>query len=234
LYAESFRPSGACFASFTAAHLFFKAATIRALPANRVTGEIWSCEDGPNGGDEVNILQPGHNYGWPIITYGMNYDGTPITDHMAQAGMHQPVTYWVPSIATSPITFYTGNRFPEWKNNLFLGSLQTQELVRIAIDGHSVTHREILFKGIGRVRDVVNGLGVEPPEEDGDAEITDAMRMVIDMDPLIHSKNIQVQTNDRVVRLSGAVESDEESKEAERDAWCLFGVNRVENLLSVG
>ena len=121
-----------------------------------VTGELWETEHGPRGGDELNILQPGHNYGWPVITYGMNYDGTPITDHTAQAGMEQPITYWVPSIATGPIAFYTGSRFPQWKSNLFLGSLATQELRRLVIDGHSVTHQEILFKGIGRVRDIVN------------------------------------------------------------------------------
>ncbi len=121
------------------------------------TGELWESEHGPRGGDELNILHRGHNYGWPIITYGMNYDGTPITDHTAQPGMDQPVTYWVPSIATGPISFYTGNCFPQWKNNLFLGSLAAQELRRLVIEGDSVTHQEILFKGIGRVRDVVNG-----------------------------------------------------------------------------
>jgi aldose sugar dehydrogenase len=121
------------------------------------TGELWEAEHGPRGGDELNILHPGHNYGWPVITYGINYDGTPITDHTAQEGMDQPITYWVPSIAASPITFYTGNRFPQWKNNLFLGALAGQELRRLVIDGHSVTHQEIVLKGIGRVRDVVNG-----------------------------------------------------------------------------
>jgi glucose/arabinose dehydrogenase len=126
------------------------------LAFSPVTGELWEAEHGPRGGDELNILHPGHNYGWPVITYGMNYDGTPITDHTAQAGMDQPVTYWVPSIATSPIAFYTGNKFPHWKNNLFLGSLAAQELRRLVIHGHSVAHQEILFKGIGRVRDVVN------------------------------------------------------------------------------
>ncbi len=122
-----------------------------------VTGELWEAEHGPRGGDELNIVRKGHNYGWPVITYGMNYDGTPITDHTAQKGMDQPITYWVPSIATGPITFYTGDRFPQWKNNLFLGSLAAEELRRLVIDRKSVTHQEILFKGIGRVRDVVNG-----------------------------------------------------------------------------
>jgi aldose sugar dehydrogenase len=127
------------------------------LAFSPVTGELWEAEHGPRGGDELNVLQRGHNYGWPVITYGMNYDGTPITDHTAQPGMDQPITYWVPSIATSPITFYNGNRFPQWKNNLFLGSLAAQELRRLVINGHVVTHQEVLFKGIGRVRDVVNG-----------------------------------------------------------------------------
>ena len=127
------------------------------LTFSPVTGELWESEHGPRGGDELNILHPGHNYGWPLTTYGMNYDGTPITNHLTREGMDQPVTYWVPSIATSPLTFYTGDRFPEWKNNLFLGSLATQELVRLVVDGGKVMHQEILFKGIGRVRDIVNG-----------------------------------------------------------------------------
>jgi glucose/arabinose dehydrogenase len=127
------------------------------LAFNPVTGDLWESEHGPRGGDELNILHPGHNYGWPIISYGINYDGTPMTDQLSKDGMDQPVTYWVPSIAASPITFYTGNRFPQWKNNLFVGSLAAQELRRLVVEGHSVTHQEILFKGIGRVRDVVNG-----------------------------------------------------------------------------
>ena len=127
------------------------------LSFNPLTGDLWEAEHGPRGGDELNILYPGHNYGWPVITYGINYDGTPITDHTAQAGMDQPVTYWVPSIAASPIAFYTGDRFPQWKDNLFVGSLAAQELRRLVVDGHAVTHQEILFKGIGRVRDVVVG-----------------------------------------------------------------------------
>lgn len=127
------------------------------LAFSPVTGELWESEHGPRGGDELNILHAGHNYGWPVITYGMNYDGTPITDHMTQKGMDQPVTYWVPSIATGPIAFYTGSRLPQWKNDLFLGSLATQELRRLTIAGESVTHQEVLFKGIGRVRDLVNG-----------------------------------------------------------------------------
>jgi aldose sugar dehydrogenase len=127
------------------------------LAFSPVTGEMWESEHGPRGGDELNVIQKGHNYGWPVITYGMNYDATPITDHTGQPGMDQPMTYWVPSIAASPVAFYTGNRFPGWKNNLFVGSLQAEELRRLELDGHKITHQEILFKGLGRVRDVANG-----------------------------------------------------------------------------
>lgn len=126
------------------------------LAFNPVTGDLWESEHGPRGGDELNILQPGHNYGWPLVTFGMNYDGTPITDHTAQPGMQDPITYWVPSIAASPIAFYTGDHFPQWKNNLFVGALASQELRRLVIDNQSVTHQELLLKGIGRVRDLVN------------------------------------------------------------------------------
>ena len=127
------------------------------LAFNPVTGDLWESEHGPRGGDELNILRPGHNYGWPVTTYGMNYDGTPITDHLTRDGTDQPVTCWVPSIAVSPLAFYTGSRFPQWKNNLFLGSLAAQELLRLVVNGGKVTHQEVLFKGIGRVRDVLNG-----------------------------------------------------------------------------
>jgi len=127
------------------------------LAISPVSGDLWEAEHGPRGGDELNILRAGHNYGWPVITYGMNYDGTPITDHLTHDGMEQPVTCFVPSIAASPIMFYTGNRFPQWKNNLLLGSLQTQQLLRLVVDGKKVTHQEILFRRIGRVRDLEMG-----------------------------------------------------------------------------
>jgi glucose/arabinose dehydrogenase len=127
------------------------------LAFNPATGNLWELEHGPRGGDELNIIRPGRNYGWPVTTYGMNYDGTPITGETSRPGMEQPVMNWVPSIATSGITFYTGDRIPEWKGNLFVASLAAQELRRLELRGNSVTHQEILFKGIGRVRDIVNG-----------------------------------------------------------------------------
>jgi glucose/arabinose dehydrogenase len=86
----------------------------------------------------------------------MNYDGTPITDQTAAPGMEQPIVHWTPSIATGAIAFYTGDRFPNWKHNLFVGALAGQELRRLVIDGHTVTSQEVLFKNLGRVRDVID------------------------------------------------------------------------------
>ncbi|WNG38632.1 PQQ-dependent sugar dehydrogenase [Archangium violaceum] len=127
------------------------------LTRHPVTGELWEAEHGPRGGDELNRIEPGHNYGWPVITYGMNYDGTPMTDRTAQEGMEQPVLHWTPSIAVSAIDFYTGSRFPQWKNDLLVGALAQQELRRLRIEDGKVVHQEVLFKDIGRVRDVVSG-----------------------------------------------------------------------------
>src|SRR5690606_32165195 len=127
------------------------------LDVDPVTGGLYDAEHGPRGGDELNLVQKGRNYGWPVITYGMNYDGTPMTDKTAQEGMEQPVTYWVPSIAVSSIAFYTGDRFPQWKNNLFVASLAQQELRRLELKDGKVTHQEVLFKGVGRLRDIVVG-----------------------------------------------------------------------------
>lgn len=128
------------------------------LARHPVTGELWEAEHGPRGGDELNLIQRSHNYGWPIITYGMNYDGTPITDKTSKDGMDQPIVHWTPSIAVCAINFYTGDRFPKWKNNLLVTALAQQELRRLVIEGHQVSKQEILFKGIGRVRYVTTGL----------------------------------------------------------------------------
>ncbi len=128
------------------------------LARHPVTGELWEAEHGPRGGDEINWIRKGLNYGWPLITYGMDYNGAPITSGLtAQAGLEQPVTYWTPSIAVCAITFYTGAKFPRWKNNLFVTALAQQELRRLVIDGHQVVEQEVLFKDIGRVRYVANG-----------------------------------------------------------------------------
>jgi glucose/arabinose dehydrogenase len=127
------------------------------LARHPVTGELWATEHGPRGGDELNRIQSGRNYGWPVISYGMNYDGTPITDRTAQEGMEQPVLHWTPSIAVSAVDFYTGSRFPQWKNDLLVGALAQEELRRVKLEGGKVVHQEVLFKGVGRVRDVVSG-----------------------------------------------------------------------------
>jgi glucose/arabinose dehydrogenase len=127
------------------------------LAKHPVTGELYDAEHGPRGGDEINHARVGRNYGWPIITYGMNYDGTPMTELTAKEGLEQPVTYWTPSIAVCAIDFYVGDRFPRWKNDLLVSSLAAEDLRRLRIDGDRLVKQEVLFKGVGRLRDVVVG-----------------------------------------------------------------------------
>jgi glucose/arabinose dehydrogenase len=123
------------------------------------TGEVWTHEHGPQGGDEVNIIRPGINYGWPMITYGVNYvTGTQIGEGTHKAGMAQPLYYWIPSIAPSGMTFYAGDKFPRWQGNLFVGALKDQMLVRLSLNGEKVVSEERLFKNLlGRIRDVSQG-----------------------------------------------------------------------------
>lgn len=121
------------------------------------SGELWEVEHGPRGGDELNLVLPGRNYGWPVITYGMNYDGTPITHLTAQPGMEQPVLHWTPSIAVCALDVYVGDRFPRWRNDLLVSSLAAEELRRLRVVDGRVSGQEVLFKGIGRIRDVVVG-----------------------------------------------------------------------------
>ncbi len=118
------------------------------------TGEIWETEHGPKGGDELNIIKPGKNYGWPVISYGINYDGTVLTELTKKEGLEQPVTYWVPSIAPCGMTFVKGDRYKNWKNNILIGSLRFAYLERVELDGNRVIHQEKLQEGIGRVRNV--------------------------------------------------------------------------------
>lgn len=120
-----------------------------------LTGELWITEHGPRGGDELNLVKPGLNYGWPVISYGINYDGTILTELKEKEGMEQPVFYWTPSIAPCGMIFITGNRYKNWSYNLLVGSLRFQYLERMVISQHSVIHREKLLEGIGRVRNVV-------------------------------------------------------------------------------
>jgi len=135
------------------------------LAVNPVSGEIWENEDGPNGGDEVNVLQPGKNYGWPVISYGRFYLGPRVSEKPWQEGMELPLVFWVPSIAVSGMTFYTGDRFPNWKNNLFVGGMRQGEVPR---SGHmqridfndkwEELHRESILRELqNRIRDIRQG-----------------------------------------------------------------------------
>ncbi len=122
------------------------------------TGEIWDNEHGPRGGDEINIIEPGANYGWPVVTYGINYSGTEITDKTEMEGMTQPIHYWVPSIAPSGMAFISSEKYgTDWKGSVLVGSLKFQYLERLAMDGTEVTKREKLMADMGRVRDVKEG-----------------------------------------------------------------------------
>lgn len=127
------------------------------LARNPADGRLWETEHGPRGGDELNAIERGKNYGWPVITHGINYNGTPVSDKTAAPGLEQPVRHWTPSIAPSELEFYTGDKFPRWKGNLFMGSLATQKFVRFVIDGDRVVHAEEIFNHLGRVRDIKTG-----------------------------------------------------------------------------
>jgi aldose sugar dehydrogenase len=130
------------------------------LARNPDTGDLWSTEHGPQGGDELNHVRAGANYGWPVIGYGVNYgSGVPIHASIEREGMEQPAAYWVPSIAASGLMFYTGDKFPNWRGNLFAGgmSAQYQQLSRLTLDGTRVTNREALLSGDYRIRDVRQG-----------------------------------------------------------------------------
>ncbi|MBN2666901.1 MAG: PQQ-dependent sugar dehydrogenase [Bacteroidales bacterium] len=122
-----------------------------------LTGKLWISEHGPRGGDELNLIKPGLNYGWPVICYGINYDGTILTPLSEKEGMEQPVFYWLPSIGPCGMTFVTGDRYKNWKNNIMLGSLPLKHLERVVLKNDRVLHREPLLEGVGRVRNVVMG-----------------------------------------------------------------------------
>jgi glucose/arabinose dehydrogenase len=128
------------------------------LAFNPASGQLWEQEHGPRGGDEVNIIGKGKNYGWPVIGYGIDYNGSKIHESTHKAGMEQPVKYWVPSIAPSGMAFYTGDLIPKWKGSLFVGALKAQLLVRLPLDGDKVTGEERLLHDLGeRIRDVRQG-----------------------------------------------------------------------------
>ncbi len=131
---------------------------IQGMTIHPDTGEIWSHEHGPRGGDEINIIRAGNNYGWPDVTYGIDYSGVPITDRTTMEGVTDPLHYWDPASAPSGMAFYTGDQFPEWRGDLFVGALKMQKLVRLSIENEEVKEEEDLLKDLGeRIRDVRMG-----------------------------------------------------------------------------
>lgn len=122
------------------------------------TGDVWATEHGPQGGDELNLIRPGANYGWPVIGYGVNYgSGAPIHETRFREGMEPPVHVWVPSIATAGVMVYTGDRFPGWKGSIFVGGMVGEQLARLTMDRQRVRLEETLVHGMGRIRDVRQG-----------------------------------------------------------------------------
>ncbi len=131
--------------------------------------EMWSTEHGPRGGDELNLVKRGLNYGWPVVTYGINYNGTPITPDTEREGLESPVMHWTPSIAVCGLDLYRGDKFPGWEGDLLVGALRQEEVRRVKLDGERVVEQEVLFRGLGRVRTVHAGpdgfvyVGLENP-----------------------------------------------------------------------
>jgi aldose sugar dehydrogenase len=124
------------------------------LVYDKANNRIWEVEHGPMGGDELNLIEKGKNYGWPVITYGINYNGTPITDITEKEGMEQPKHYWVPSIATCGMTLVTSDKYPTWKGNILVAALAKQHIARVEMDGTTYVGEEKLLQDIGRVRQV--------------------------------------------------------------------------------
>ncbi len=122
-----------------------------------LSGDIWIHEHGPRGGDEINVIKAGANYGWPILSYGVNYSGTEFAEAQERAGFESPVHYWDPSIAPSGMTFITSQRYPQWRGDLLVGSLKFNYLVFCEVAGDRITSTKILFRDIGRVRNVREG-----------------------------------------------------------------------------
>lgn len=127
------------------------------MDVHPTTGKIWTHEHGPQGGDELNRADAGKNYGWPVISYGINYNGTSFTDITAKEGMEQPATYWDPSIAPSGMAFVTSDRYPDWNGHLLVGSLKFNYVELVKMDGDEVIGTEKVLEGIGRVRSLEEG-----------------------------------------------------------------------------
>ena len=131
---------------------------VQGLLIHPETGDVWATEHGPQGGDELNFIQPGKNYGWPVVGFGVNYrTGSAIHTGTHREGMEQPVHVWVPSIGASGLMLYTGNAFPQWRGSVFAGGMSGEQLVRLTLDGRRVTNVETLLQRRGRIRDVRQG-----------------------------------------------------------------------------
>jgi glucose/arabinose dehydrogenase len=153
---------------------------IQGLAVHPQTGEVWTNEHGPQGGDELNLIRPGLNYGWPVIGFGVNYTtGLAIHSGTHRKGMEQPNQVWVPSIGISGLMIYTGDKFPQWKGNFFLGGMAAQQVVRLSHDGKQFTGRELLATGLGRIRDIREGLDglIYLVIDDRDGKPTPVLRM---------------------------------------------------------
>jgi glucose/arabinose dehydrogenase len=124
------------------------------LTVHPITDELWQTEHGPRGGDELNLLRSGANYGWPVITYGIDYDGKKISDIQEKEGMEQPLHYWKPSIGTAGIAIYNGDKFPRWRGDVFVGGMVGEQLARLRFNGTTRVAREVLLEGYARIRDV--------------------------------------------------------------------------------
>ncbi len=153
---------------------------VQGLATHPETGDVWTNEHGPQGGDELNREQPGRNYGWPVIGFGVNYKtGLAIHSGTHRAGMEQPVHIWVPSIGISGMMIYSGDRFPEWRGNVFVGGMVGQRLVRLTLQGQRVINEEALAQRFGRIRDVRQGPDgfIYLVTEDSDGKPTPILRL---------------------------------------------------------
>ena len=153
---------------------------VQGIAIDPATGNVWTNEHGPQGGDELNLDRAGKNYGWPVIGYGVNYTtGKAIHAGTHREGMEQPLHIWVPSIGISGATFYTGDRFPQWKGQLFIGGMAGEQLGRVTLAGEKVLSRETILPGVGRIRDVRQGLDgfLYLVTEDRDGKPTPVVRL---------------------------------------------------------
>jgi aldose sugar dehydrogenase len=130
---------------------------IQGMAFHPITRELWTHEHGPQGGDEINLIMPGENYGWPRVTHGINYDGTQITPDTTLPGMVDPVLHWTPSIAPCGLAFVTSQEFSAWENNMLVGALANQHIHRVVFEGNNVVHTERMLQGFARFRDIRQG-----------------------------------------------------------------------------